>query len=328
MARAARWADGLAGFDLAADAGRHRHGIPARSKRRGPRPDATGRPLLPDVVLVRARRRRARPGARLRLPLPAHLRRRRRARPWPGSRRRRRRRRVRDRLTATRRHRLRRGDPRRDDRRHRRPRTGPRTSSARADRLIRRTLPAQPCPGGKPVVALDAEVREPEPGAPKRSFFEVFVAIVAALALVVGLYAFGHALADGNDSTAWPRPAPRRRCRSRVAAACNGARAAVHSPRTRPPTRTTRPAAAVDDRGFALLANGEQHAHTFTQAIRPDGSGRAGAPAHARAPGRAAVPDGEGRRSGRAAPRRAVLARPRRALHQLRRRARGTPTAR
>ena len=49
------------------------------------------------------------------------------------------------------------------------------------------------------MVALDAEVREPEPGARKRPFFEVFVVIVAALALVVGLYAFGNALADDND---------------------------------------------------------------------------------------------------------------------------------
>jgi hypothetical protein len=110
------------------------------------------------------------------------------------------------------------------------------------------------------VVALDAEGREPESGARKRPFFEVFVVIVAALALVVGLYAFGNALGDDDtNGVAATASAPANAAASGAQAAA--ADASVHS--------HDEAGAAVDDRGFAALANGEQHAHSFTQPISP-----------------------------------------------------------
>ena len=116
------------------------------------------------------------------------------------------------------------------------------------------------------MVALDAEVREPEPGARKRPFFEVFVVIVAALALVVGLYAFGNALADDNDDgvAATGAAAPTAAASAGATGAQAASAAADTSAHAHDETGT-----AVDDRGFSALANGEQHAHTFTQAVSP-----------------------------------------------------------
>ncbi len=115
------------------------------------------------------------------------------------------------------------------------------------------------------MVALDAEVRKPERGERKRPFFEVFVVIVAALALVVGLYAFGNALADDDDgvaateSAAPPAGADAGATSAQAAAAAADTSAHAHD----------EAGAAVDDRGFVALENGEQHAHSFTQAISP-----------------------------------------------------------
>ena len=113
------------------------------------------------------------------------------------------------------------------------------------------------------MVALDSEVRGPERRERKRPFFEVFVVIVAALALVVGLYAFGNALADDDtNGVAATAGAPANAAASGAqAAAATAADASVHS--------HDETGAAVDDRGFAALANGEQHAHTFTQPMTP-----------------------------------------------------------
>ena len=115
------------------------------------------------------------------------------------------------------------------------------------------------------MVALDAEVREPESGERKRPFFEVFVVIVAAVALVVGLYAFGNALADDDqDVAATGTAAPT----AAASAGPTGAQAAAAAADTSAHAHDGT-SAAVDDRGLVALANGEQHAHTFTQAISP-----------------------------------------------------------
>ena len=104
------------------------------------------------------------------------------------------------------------------------------------------------------------------PATRKRPFFEVFVVIVAALALVVGLYTFGNALADDDDDgvAATGAAAPT----AAASAGATGAQAAAAAADTSAHAHDET-GAAVDDRGFAALANGEQHAHTFTQAVSP-----------------------------------------------------------
>ena len=103
------------------------------------------------------------------------------------------------------------------------------------------------------MVALESEVREPERRERKRPFFEVFVVIVAALALVIGLYAFGNALADDDqDVAATGTAAPT----AAASAGPTGAQAAAAAADTSAHAHDET-SAAVDDRGFAALANGE-----------------------------------------------------------------------
>ena len=110
------------------------------------------------------------------------------------------------------------------------------------------------------MVALEPETREP-----KRSFFEVIVAVVIAAALVLGVYAIGHAVSD--DDSAGVSASDSAGTGAQAAAAASTTETTVHSHGAT--TAADGSATAVDDRGFALLANGEQHAHTFTQAISP-----------------------------------------------------------
>ncbi len=101
-----------------------------------------------------------------------------------------------------------------------------------------------------------------------RPIFEGFLAIVAAVALVAGFYAFGRAIDDdaatdavaatdggsGGNAVETAEPAPP--ADDPVAAVPDAAHGHDDAP-------------AVDDRGFALLENGEQHHEDFTQALDP-----------------------------------------------------------
>ncbi len=87
------------------------------------------------------------------------------------------------------------------------------------------------------------------------SVFEVFVAVLAAVAVVAGLYAFGLAIADDDntdDTAATPAVAAQDAASAEPAAA---EETHAHEAET------------VDDRGFAALSNGEEHGHEFTQAL-------------------------------------------------------------
>jgi hypothetical protein len=91
-----------------------------------------------------------------------------------------------------------------------------------------------------------------------RAFFEVFLAILCAVALVLGLYAFGRAVDDDGDGG--------------VAATADGttgdrAQAAAAPVADGHDHEADANAEAVGDRGFAALDNGEQHDHTFTQPV-------------------------------------------------------------
>ena len=90
-----------------------------------------------------------------------------------------------------------------------------------------------------------------------RVLFEVFVAVLAAVAIVAGFYVMGRAVAD-DDSAAAPEPVEEP-IASDVPVA----------PVTEAPAAGDHHAAeaAVDDRGFAELENGEQHHEDFTQPL-------------------------------------------------------------
>jgi hypothetical protein len=104
------------------------------------------------------------------------------------------------------------------------------------------------------VVALESDLQPRN-----RSFVEIVVAVVLAAALLLGLYAVGQAISDDDTPTvaATDSAAP--------ASATEGAAPAAAATATAAHDH----AAAVDDRGFSTLQNGEQHAHSFTQAISP-----------------------------------------------------------
>jgi hypothetical protein len=97
---------------------------------------------------------------------------------------------------------------------------------------------------------------------PKR-FVEIAVAISVAIALVLGVYVLGRAIADDDPAApvsatgAAANGAPAADGASAVAVTAAGSGADAHAGHD----------AAVDDRGFSKLENGEQHAHSFTQAI-------------------------------------------------------------
>jgi hypothetical protein len=88
---------------------------------------------------------------------------------------------------------------------------------------------------------------------------EKLIAALAALGLVLGVYLIGTAI---EDDDALPTTA--------AVAATPASGDAVLTAGSEPGAEHTHgDAAPVDDRGFAKLANGEQHAHEFTQAIAP-----------------------------------------------------------
>jgi hypothetical protein len=99
------------------------------------------------------------------------------------------------------------------------------------------------------VVALESDLKPRN-----HSYVEIVVAIVVAVALLLALYGVGRAISDGDT----PKVAANQ---TAAPASASGAAAAT--------TAHDHAAAAVDDRGFSTLQNGEQHAHTFTQAISP-----------------------------------------------------------
>ena len=148
MARAARWADGVAGFDIAADPDGIAAGVPAVRGGVGRGAGREGRPFLqtsfwfglgadaPDRVRDYAFRY-----LRIFGDDAAHAM----AGLCDGDIAPKR---VRDRLTAIEDTGCDEVDPRRDDRRHRRPAPGRRRRRLRAEPRIRRTLPGQPSPGG------------------------------------------------------------------------------------------------------------------------------------------------------------------------------------
>ena len=94
-----------------------------------------------------------------------------------------------------------------------------------------------------------------------RTVFEVFVALLATIAVIAGMWVFGRAVADDDPATA-------------------GADGGEQSPDTQPIADAAAAddhsgdahgddADAVDDRGFAALENGEQHHEGFTQPMDP-----------------------------------------------------------
>jgi hypothetical protein len=99
----------------------------------------------------------------------------------------------------------------------------------------------------------------------RRPFFEAFIAVLCALALVFGLYAFGRAMND--DSSSSSSTEVNATATESQAADANTPAAAPAAGDAAAHSHDGAATAAVDDRGFAALSNGEQHGHEFTQAI-------------------------------------------------------------
>ena len=138
--------------------------------------------------------------------------------------------------------------------------------------------------GGTPVVALEPETREP-----KRSFFEVIVAVVIAAALVLGVYAIGHAVADDDAGGVSASDS------AGTGAQAGGGRVDDARPRSTPTARPPRP---TGPRPRSTIA-GSRCSRTVSNTPTP--SRRRSAPTDraelarqldARARSRAAVPDG------------------------------------
>lgn len=90
---------------------------------------------------------------------------------------------------------------------------------------------------------------------------EKLIAAIAALAIVVGVYAVGTAVgspSSSSSSVSATATSPTTTA-GQVVTAGSVATSSAHDHSD----------ATVDDRGFALLQNGEQHTHTFTQAVSP-----------------------------------------------------------
>ena len=109
----------------------------------------------------------------------------------------------------------------------------------------------------RPDVRTPNSVAAPPGVRPGRPVFEVFVAVLAAVALVVGLYAFGRAVDDdpAPDTITTAQDAAGVGEGAGAAAAGDAASAHGHDE------------LQVDDRGFSALENGEQHGHYFTQPL-------------------------------------------------------------
>src|SRR5262245_40662733 len=90
---------------------------------------------------------------------------------------------------------------------------------------------------------------------------EKVIAAVAAIVLAFGVYLIGTAIDDDSAPAQSAANAPAAQSTDAIVTA-NSEAAAGHN-------HIGTGAAAVDDRGFSKLENGEQHAHSFTQAISP-----------------------------------------------------------
>jgi hypothetical protein len=88
---------------------------------------------------------------------------------------------------------------------------------------------------------------------------EKVIAGASALVLVLGVYLIGTAIADDGTSAQT----------SVVVTPTTTAEDQVVTAGSQATGGHTHDAAAVDDRGFSKLENGEQHAHSFTQAVSP-----------------------------------------------------------
>lgn len=136
------------------------------------------------------------------------------------------------------------------------------------------TPPTESAPGHEPPAPppVPAATGGKRPGA-----FEVFVAVLAAVALVAGMFAMGKAMDDdpapadtqtGDDGGGGGADAP-----TDEGAASSGASAAApsadHAHDDSAGEAAASDEAPVDDRGFSLLENGEQHDHSFTQGMDP-----------------------------------------------------------
>src|SRR5262245_52563210 len=95
---------------------------------------------------------------------------------------------------------------------------------------------------------------------------EKVIAAVAAVVLAFGVYLIGTAIDDNSApaQTAATSPTAASTGTNDAIVTANSQAAAGHVH-----TATGTAAAGVDDRGFSKLENGEQHAHSFTQAISP-----------------------------------------------------------
>jgi hypothetical protein len=91
---------------------------------------------------------------------------------------------------------------------------------------------------------------------------EKVVALVSTLGIMLGAFLIGHAIDDDGSGAA----------RNAVAATAPASDAGIvtaNSSSTPTTVHDHGTTPAVDDRGFSKLANGEQHAHSFAQAIGP-----------------------------------------------------------
>lgn len=104
-------------------------------------------------------------------------------------------------------------------------------------------------------------VSERPSGRRTRPAFEVFVAVLAAAALVAGMYALGRAAADDVEPAS--RAEPVGDAGAEAAPAAEGDVAAADDSGH----GHDGDAHDVDDRGFSMLGNGEQHHEQFTQPL-------------------------------------------------------------
>jgi hypothetical protein len=111
------------------------------------------------------------------------------------------------------------------------------------------------------VVALQTD----SPRESRPAWVEILVAIVVAIALVFGIYLIGRSVGDeGGDGVSAAAASENTQTATATASAdATG----THS---HDASVTASGTATGDDRGFSALANGEQHPHTFTEAVSPD----------------------------------------------------------
>jgi hypothetical protein len=109
------------------------------------------------------------------------------------------------------------------------------------------------------VVALQSDVDRPR----RRGWVEFVIVLVLTIVVVFAFYLYGRSADDGVAVSATDTGAA---AAQNTAPPANAVAADASATATAPHAHDAA-AAGVDDRGFAALQNGEQHAHTFTQAI-------------------------------------------------------------